>query len=936
MNKIWIICKRISEKEEIIIKRPLFAAAMGFVLGEVCVWCAESGRNQNTVGSHIPAIAAAVFAAVMIVILVIAIVAAAGFADALFPVDIETDFWGWKRKICGKSRSMYSGLWILLLFCAFLSGCFRMRQVTEWWNHLEALCPEEGEWIQITGRVSHILETTWSDAVELETEEYGKILVYVEGEAVAGSQRGTDNWDSQEPAEASSVAKKLQIGQWVEAEGEAGCFEPARNPGQFDFKQYYRSRGISMSLSADRLESRGANGMGSPYFDGLYRFRCRCSQILEQICEAVDRGIFQAAILGEKGGMDSEIRDLYQKNGISHMLAISGLHLSMIGMGLYRLLRKSGMGYGLAGSVAGAVIVSYGVMTGGSGSAVRAIIMLLASFLAAYLGRTYDLLSALSLAALLLSWANPLLIGQSGFQLSFGAVLGIGLLGEEFVRSLKVHRSWEKTLLVSLSVQLMTCPIVLYHYFQYPVYGIFLNLLVVPLMGYVVLSGLLGIAAGFLSLPLGTAAVGSGHYILQWYQVLCQIFARFPGGQAVFGRPKWIQIAVYYGILAAMVLGMRGIMRKSDDSGNRSDENERNIVLSGRENRKDKTKARKSGWTAFGMLTAGTISCFICLSPLRQKGCDAVFLDVGQGDGIVIQCEGGMLQMCGLELADRGSSGEIGGENNGQASCDQEAGADTAGEAVLKGRTRNPGRAVILVDGGSTSEKKLGKNRLEPYLKSCGIGMIDFALVSHGDEDHISGLRYLLEECEKITIRHLVLPELGKGDSAYDRLIQAAVTAGTQIWYMDAGDRIQAGGCELTCLYPQKGEEIDASDRNQQSLILQVDYGSFHMLLTGDADEEGERRLAARQGEQLARIQVLKAAHHGSRYSNSEELLDAAQPDLAVISYQKGNSYGHPHKEAVERMEQAGCEILKTGEQGAVFLHAEGEMLRYWTYLQGE
>lgn len=344
------------------------------------------------------------------------------------------------------------------------------------------------------------------------------------------------------------------------------------------------------------------------------------------------------------------------------------------------------------------------------------------------------------------------------------------------------------------------------------------------------------------------------------------------------------------------------------------------------------------------MLAVGTIGCFICLSPLRQKGCDAVFLDVGQGDGIVIQCEGGTLQMRGLEPADGGrdeeirerSSGEIGGKNSSRISGGQEAGADAAGEAVLQGRTSHPGRAVILVDGGSTSEKKLGKNRLEPYLKSCGIGTIDLALVSHGDEDHISGLRYLLEECGEITIRHLVLPELGKGDSAYDRLIQAAEAAGTRIWHMDAGDWIRAGACELTCLYPRKGEEIDASDRNQQSLILQVDYGSFHMLLTGDADEEGERRLAARQGERLARIQVLKAAHHGSRYSNCQELLDAVRPNLAVISYEKENSYGHPHREAVERLEQAGCEILGTGDRGAVFLHAEGEKLRYWMYLQGE
>lgn len=782
-------------------------------------------------------------------------------------------------------------MWILLLFCAFLSGSFRMGQAVRQWRYLEDGCPEDGAPVCLRGQVTDIRKTTWSDAVEIKTERYGQVLVYAE------------------PSEASLSAEELRIGQWIQAEGEAGRFEPARNPGQFDFKEYYRSQGISMSLSAERLSAAAgpagpvlppalsAESEGySPYLDGLYRLRRRCSRILEEICEEADRGIFQAVILGEKEGMDPQIRDLYQENGISHMLAISGLHLSIIGMGLYRLLRKAGMGYGLAGGLAGTVIVSYGVMTGGSGSAVRAMIMLLMSFLASYLGRTYDLLSALSLAALLLAWSHPFLIGQSGFQLSFGAVLGIGLLGEQLNRILKADKNWKKTLLISLSIQLMTCPVVLYHYYQYPVYGILLNLAAVPLMGYVVLSGLLGIGAGCLLPALGTAAVGSGHYILQMFQLLCRMAARLPGGQAVFGRPRWSQIFVYYGILAAVVLGMKNV---TESGGN---------------------AVHKKG-SAFGLLLIGTACCFFCLRPLPQTGCDTVFLDVGQGDGIVIRCEGGALQLFGLEPG----GGELSRESSGRSD-----------QPEYQSKTKDSGRAVILVDGGSTSERKLGENRLEPYLKFQGIQAIDLAVVSHGDEDHISGLRYLLEECGEIAVSHLILPGQGRGDSGYQRLIEAAGRRGTQVWYMDAGAWVRAGSCELRCLYPQKGEEIDASDRNQQSLIVQADYGSFHMLLTGDADEEGERRLAERHGRRLAAIQVLKAAHHGSRYSNSRELLEAVRPELAVISYKEGNSYGHPHEEAIERMEQAGCRILKTGEQGAVFLHAEGETLQYWTYLQSE
>lgn len=287
------------------------------------------------------------------------------------------------------------------------------------------------------------------------------------------------------------------------------------------------------------------------------------------------------------------------------------------------------------------------------------------------------------------------------------------------------------------------------------------------------------------------------------------------------------------------------------------------------------------------------------------------------------------------------------------------------------GGSGHTGQSVLLVDGGSTSEKRLGEDRLEPFLKSKGIRCIDGALVSHGDEDHINGLRYLLEECGQIQIRRLILPEKGRGDKAYDPLIAAARARGTIVCYMDAGDWIQAGETRLVCLYPEKEEVIDQTDRNQQSLILRVDHEAFHMLLTGDADRQGERRMAERQtgsgrpsdaerqadpaeqpkvegptdpGERsddggpaavpLSAVQVLKAAHHGSRYSNSQELLEAVEPALTVISYGEGNRYGHPHEEALERFRAAGSLVLKTGEQGAVMLHIQDGKLQYSTYLR--
>lgn len=816
-----------------------------------------------------------------------------------------------RRAVADGTRRVVGMLWIA---GAFLLGFLRMGQAFRDWSQVEALLPEDKAFIRIAGQVADIRETGEYQKIVVKTEMMGQVLVYAEagdiewtpadgGSAAQGS--AGQGFAGQGAVCAEKAREPLRIGETVTVEGKASRFKEARNPGQFDLEKYYRARQISTALFADRLERPEAGkGAFSPYLDGLYRIRSRCSQILTTICEEVDGQLFKAAILGEKEEMDETVKDLYQRSGIAHLLAISGLHLSMLGMGLHKLLRKAGAGYGTAALAGGAAVISYGLMTGASGSALRAAIMLSAAFLAAFLGRTYDLLSALSLAALLLAFSRPFLIADSGFLLSFGAVLGIGLLGDGLVRALKVGRTWQKDLLLSLSVQLMTAPVVLWNYFQYPAYGICLNLLVVPLMGYVILSGLLGIACGFFVPALGVAAVGSGHYILQCYQELCQLFLALPGSQILFGRPGWGQIASYYLVLAGTVLAIKS--------------------------------AARSKWV---VLLAGSLGCFLCLCPPVQRGCSVTFLDVGQGDGIVIVSEGGCFQMAGLERAEACA---------GLKKTDMDLKKADAGLE----KTGDPRRAVILVDGGSTSEKRLGEERLEPFLKSMGIGCIDAALVSHGDEDHISGLRYLLEECGQIQIRRIILPENGRGDTGYDRLILAAQARGTGIWYMDAGDQIQAGMVHIACLYPEKGEDIDPTDRNQQSMLLRVDHKDLHMLLTGDADQQGERRMVERQAEAgqqpgkdpypegaqkeavpLSAVQVLKAAHHGSRYSNSQELLEAVSPALTVISYKAGNPYGHPHEEALERIEAAGGLILKTGEQGAVILRALDGELRYHTYL---
>ena len=678
--------------------------------------------------------------------------------------------------------------------------------------------------------------------------------------------------------------EQIRIGMFLRVCGKLEEIPGPRNPGEFDFRTYYRTKGTACRLYGENLAVAG--GEAIPYYKGIAEFRMQCAGVLEKICMPEDVAVFKAVLLGDTSDMNPEMRDMYQRNGISHLLAVSGQHLAIIGGGIYLMIRRAGAGYGKAGMISAVLVISYGIMTGSSGSAIRAVIMIVCLWLAAVKGRSYDTLSALGAAALILLYRQPYLLYHSGFELSFGAVLAISGLGGWVQSFLELERAWEKTLLISLSVQIVLTPIVLYHYFQHPLYGIFLNLLVIPLVSILMYSGILGIVLGSFWIQGGVAAVGAGHYILRFYELLCKFAEGLPGYSLVLGRPSPGSLVMYFGIhgmgTAVVLFCIRG----------------RSAFI------RAKSPARCNAYLAERDLQTriSSISCkpmmlmyflgiyalsFAALVPRPVKGLEVVCLDVGQGDGLLLRS----------------------------------------------------GKRAVLIDGGSSSQKKLGNIVLEPYLKSQGISWIDYAVVSHGDSDHINGLIYLLEESEDIRIGTLVLPVMGKGEEVYENLAALARREGAAVVYMKTGDWVETGELTLTCLYA--GEDFGRKDRNSHSLVLCGDYKGFHMLFTGDMGEEQESslvRLAEQEGAlqdiHLNHVQILKTAHHGSRTSSSEVFLDRLRIQLAVVSYGKENSYGHPSPETMERFRRQGIAVLETGKKGAITLKTNGTSLRVHAFLE--
>jgi competence protein ComEC len=181
----------------------------------------------------------------------------------------------------------------------------------------------------------------------------------------------------------------------------------------------------------------------------------------------------------------------------------------------------------------------------------------------------------------------------------------------------------------------------------------------------------------------------------------------------------------------------------------------------------------------------------------------------------------------------------------------------------------------------------------------------------------------MLEEEEELTVATLVLPKKGRGEEIYEKLEVLAKKRGGDVVYLETGDVITAGKLTLSCIYA--GEGVTSTDRNSQSLVLCADYGDFHMLFTGDMGTEEERALlseaekteGAYQRGHLSHVNILKIAHHGSSGSSCLEFLERMPLRAAVVSYGKGNSYGHPSKEVMERLRTLGVPVWEIGTDGA-------------------
>ena len=426
-------------------------------------------------------------------------------------------------------------------------------------------------------------------------------------------------------------------------------------------------------------------------------------------------------------------------------------------------------------------------------------------------------------------------------------------------------------MMISLSIQFFTLPLVAYYYYEIPVYAILLNIPVLALIPYVLGLAVFGSLTGQIAFlqPLSFALCRVCGWVLHGYRWLCDASLLLPGARMITGKPSEVRVVVYYGLLGAFYYVLWCGMKKK----------QRQMCTKGAQAEKQEWIR---SWFGFGLgLVLVLLLTFLFVRGKPEFELD--ILDVGQGDAIYLCASDG---------------------------------------------------TNFMIDGGSTDVKKVGTYRILPFLKAKAIRKVDYWFVSHTDEDHISGLVEVMES--GYAVGTLVLAEAQKEDEKAHRLAELAQKNGIRVCYMKAGDvlgtrkedvvneRNRAETFRIECLYPTNNN--DSEDVNDRCLVLYYEDENFSAFFGGDISSEVEEQLVS--AGKCRQTDVLKASHHGSKYSNSDVLLHALHPRLTIASAGKKNRYGHPSPEAIARVGESGSAFYSTIDYGRIRVRfVDGEMV---------
>ncbi|MGP4080434.1 DNA internalization-related competence protein ComEC/Rec2 [Pseudalkalibacillus sp. R45] len=585
---------------------------------------------------------------------------------------------------------------------------------------------------------------------------------------------------------------------------------------------------------------------GEGILTALYRFRQdRIAMINEEFPDDL-RGMMNTLVFGDRNGIEEDLQERYQSLGLIHLLAVSGLHVGTILGLLYFLLIRAGV---VKETALWFLLISIPfiiLLTGGAPSVIRAGLMAAVVCLILLLRIKMTTLNQLCMILLGLLLFKPTLVYSIGFQLSFLITTSLILSSKTILRDLPPYK---QLLYGSFIAQLASLPIVLWNFFEFSIWSLPLNMIFIPFMTIVLLPCILLTFSMFLLIPFPVWEVPSTflsfsfkclHLVLQWVDNL-------PLGLMTLGRPNAI-------LLFGMVISFYYLLVSWELNAKR-------LLLP-----------------------------FICIllligaqfvHPKMNANAYVTFLDVGQGDAIVI------------ELQFR--------------------------------------KAVYVIDtGGSihfnqekwmerSNEFDTGEDIVAHFLKARGIRKVDALILSHGDFDHIGGTEGLME---KVRVEKVVY-----GKSNHLEASELAFLKGLGVPIQLLGENVswKIGSSSFQTL--NSGQTRDS--RNNRSLVMYADIHDNRFLFTGDINHKIEEKII--KDYPTLEVDYVKVAHHGSDTSTSQPFINRINPKASFISVGTNNRYNHPSSSVIERLENHNIDIFRTDEHGAIMVIISPDQTRIKT-----
>ena len=649
--------------------------------------------------------------------------------------------------------------------------------------------------------------------------------------------------------------KEIEYGNKIKLEGTYIKPSKSRNYRGFDYSNYLKTENIYGTIEQngkiELIKEKNINYL----FINLYKVKNKIIKNINNKFPEETRGVFLGILLGDKSSIEEDVRQNFADSSLSHILAVSGTHISYVVICISVLFKKLKLNKNIRKVLTSLVLFMYLYLVDFSVSATRAVIMSTIVIMQMLFYRKQDTITTIAFSSIIILINNPYSILNIGFLLSYGGTIGIILFvnrisiesKEDFFQRFKSYL--KDICIVTISAQTIIMPIIIYYFNTISFTFIISNIIASLIIGPIIMIGLVIIAISFFKIPIISLIIRFYNILIVILVRTADIISKIPMSKIYLKTPTTLEIMFYYSVvfLIALFIYIKKSNRKFIKKTIQIDiYNLKNFFINNRNK----------------VLIFISIVSLISITSIKiPKELKINFIDVGQGDSCLIT---------------------------------------------------TPQNKKVIVDSGGSESYDVGKNVLLPYLLDKRITKIDYIMISHFDTDHCKGFEYVLEN---IKVKNVIISKQSETSENFKQIMKIIRKKRINLIIVQKGTKIKIDNFTTVDILSPQSENI-ADNMNDNSIVAKFEAYNFSILFTGDASEKIEKELIKEKIN--LKSDILKVSHHGSKTGTSEEFLKSVKPKIALIGVGENNKFGHPTEDVIKRLTENKVKIYRTDRNGEI------------------